>query len=58
MPEALIAIGVIYGLVLCLQALVNMGSGAIYFLLICFIIFLGFVIEDKIKDKKHKKDGV
>lgn len=58
MPGALIAIGVIYGLVLFLQALVNMGLGAIYFLLICFIVFLGFVIEDKIKDKKHEKDNV
>lgn len=58
MPEALIAIGVVYELVLFLQALVNMGSGAIYFLLICFIIFLCFVIEDKIRDKKHEKDNV
>ena len=55
MPGALIAIGIIYGLVLFLQALVNMGSAAPYFLLTCFIIFLAFVIGYKIENKKHEK---
>lgn len=40
MPGALIAIGIIYGLALLFQALVNMGPAAPYFLLVCLIIII------------------
>lgn len=58
MPGALIAIGIIYGLALFLQALVNMGPAAPYFLLTCVIVFLVFAIKYKIENKRYEKDDV